>query len=86
MSARLGTLQIAYRTPFQKIFQVDDLTKYHAAQLGGTVPQNLPYGLDVWAPNKVLNMEWDDENIAIRSLRPGAWETGLITLAGELTL
>jgi hypothetical protein len=46
------------------------------------VPQNLPYGLDVWAPKKGLNIEWDDKgNVTLVSLRPGAWETELITLA-----
>jgi hypothetical protein len=62
--------------------QADDLLKYRAAQFGLTVPQNLPYGLDVWAPKKVLNIEWDDKgNVTLVSLRPGAWETELITLA-----
>jgi hypothetical protein len=46
------------------------------------VPQNLPYGLDVWAPNKVLNIEWDDKgNYALVSFRPGAWEAELTALA-----
>lgn len=62
--------------------QPDDLLKYRAAQHRLPVPRNLPYGLDVWAPKKVLNIEWDDKgNIVIISLRPGAWETELITSA-----
>jgi hypothetical protein len=62
--------------------QAHDSVKYRAAQHGLTVPQNLPYGLDVWAPNKVLNIEWDDKgNYALVSFRPGAWEAELTALA-----
>jgi hypothetical protein len=44
--------------------------------------QEMPYGLDVWAPNKVLNIEWDHrDNVELVSLRPGAWEAELIALA-----
>jgi hypothetical protein len=82
LSARIGNLNILYRTPFQRMPQPDDALKYRAAQHGLTVPQNLPYGLDVWAPKKVLNIEWDDKgNVALVSLRHGAWESELITLA-----
>jgi hypothetical protein len=82
LSARIGGLHISYRTPFQRMPQADDALKYRAVQHGLTVPQNLPYGLDVWAPKKVLNIEWDDKgNVALVSLRPGAWESELITLA-----
>jgi hypothetical protein len=83
LSGGLGRLHISYRnTPFQNAPWADGLLRYRAAQLGLTVPQSLPYGLDVWAPKKVLNIEWDDKgNVALVSLRPGAWETELITLA-----
>jgi hypothetical protein len=82
LAAHLRGLHISYRTPFQHMPQADGLLKYRAAQSGLTVPQNLPYGLDVWAPKKVLNIEWDDKgNVTLVSLRPGAWETELITLA-----
>jgi hypothetical protein len=78
--ARLGSLEIAHRTPFQRIFWADDQLKYRAAQLGMTLP--LPYGLDVWAPKKVLNIEWDDKGtVALTSLRPGSLETELIGLS-----
>jgi hypothetical protein len=84
LSADLGSLQISYRTPFQRLPQPGDLLKYRAAQLGLTVLKNLPYGLDVWAPNKVLNIEWDDKgNFVLVSLRRGAWETELITVANN---
>ncbi len=82
LSARLGGLHIFYRTPFQQLPQPDDSLKHHAAQHGLTVPKNLPYGLDIWAPKKVLNIEWDDkEKVKLVSLRRGEWETELITLA-----
>ena len=61
LSTHIGSVQISYRTPFQRMPQAHDSVKYRAAQHGLTVPQNLPYGLDVWAPNKVLNIEWDDK-------------------------
>ena len=79
LSACLGNLHILYRTPFQRVSQPDDLMKYRAAQISPTVPQTLPYGLDLWAPKKVLNIEWDDRgNAVLVSLRHGAWETELI--------
>ena len=82
LSARVGSLDILYRTPFQRMPQPDDVLKYRAAQFGLTVPKNLPYGLDVWAPKKVLNVEWDDKgNVALVSLRRGTWELELIKLA-----
>src|ERR1700730_1822437 len=81
LSARIGSLQISYRTPFRGM-QAADALKYRAAQHGLTVPQNLRYGLDVWAPNKVLNIEWDDKgSYALVSFRPGAWEAELTALA-----
>jgi hypothetical protein len=80
LSARIGSLDILYRTPFQQMPQPDDTLKYRAAQLGLTSPKNLPYGLDIWAPKKVLNIEWDDKgNVALVTLRPGAWELELTT-------
>jgi hypothetical protein len=38
----------------------------------------LPYGLDIWAPNKVMNLEWDDKGgVILVSFRPGGWEAEL---------
>jgi hypothetical protein len=40
--------------------------------------RNLPYGLDIWSGNKVLNFEWsDDGRINVISYRPGEWESDL---------
>jgi hypothetical protein len=81
LSARAEGLAISYRTPFQRMPEANDAQKYRAAQLGRIAPKNLPYGLDIWAPNKVMNLEWDDEgNIELVSLRRGPWELELITL------
>ena len=78
----MSGLHISYRTPFQRIPQADDALKYRAAQHSLTIPENLPYGLDVWAPKKVLNIEWDDHGkVELVSFRRGAWELELITLA-----
>src|ERR1043165_1137272 len=57
--ARIGSLQIVYRTPFQRLHAVADRMKYNAAILGSK--GNLPYGLEVWAPKKVLGIEWDNQ-------------------------
>lgn len=39
----------------------------------------LPCGLDIWAPYKVLNIEWDpkDGAVSLRSFRRGDWERNL---------
>ena len=84
LSARIGSLDILYRTPFQRMPQPNDGWKYRAAKLGLTSPKNLSYGLDIWAPKKVLNIEWDDKgSVALVSLYSGAWELELITLAAS---
>ena len=45
-------------------------------------PQNLPYGLDLWTPQRVFNIEWDVRgNVALVSFRPGEWEAELIAAA-----
>jgi hypothetical protein len=45
----------------------------------------LPYGLDVWAPNKVLNIEWDAQGkVVLVSLHRGDWEAELMALAQSL--
>ena len=81
LSASVGSLRIAYRTPFQRMPGAGEHLKYRAAQLGLSAPKSLPYALDVWAPKKVLNIEWDDAgNVALVSLRPGAWEAELKSL------
>jgi len=44
--------------------------------LGG---KNLLYGLDIWAPKKVLNVEWNDQGkFEVVAFHPGDWEEELI--------
>src|SRR5712691_3854559 len=47
--ARMGSLTLMYRTPFQPLPATSDQVKHRAAQLGIAVPDNLPYGLDIWS-------------------------------------
>ena len=58
LMASHGTISIGYRSPFQRLPDASDQLKCRAAQLGRRALQNLPYGLDIWAPKKVLNVEW----------------------------
>lgn len=44
----------------------------------------LPFGLDIWAPNKVLNAEWDLNDFVITSFRRGSWERILLSEAKKL--
>ncbi len=82
MGARIDRIQIIYRTPFQSLPDDQSRQKYLAALHGIPLRRNLPYGLDIWTPKKVLNIEWDDRGrIQLVSFRPGQWETELITAA-----
>lgn len=79
---RAGSVSISYRTPFQRMPDAGEQLKYLAAQLGEPSPRSLPYGLDIWAPGKVLNLEWDDGGeIVLVSFRSGDWEAKLEALA-----
>jgi len=66
-------LTIAYRTPFQK---------WPAGQNSRTVPaKDEPYGIDIWAPKKVLSVVWHDARKPIVvSYKPGEWEARLEAL------
>ncbi len=69
-----GTLQIGYRTPFQKMPPESAKFRYLRAQYD--VPPTLPYGLDVWHKHrKVLNVEWDDHGKDyVATYVAGDWE------------
>ena len=74
-------LSIYYRTPFQQLpgNAAPQDAKYLAAMRGKPSPNTLSYGLDIWCPAKVLNIEWDDKGrIDVRSYRPGDWEHRLM--------
>jgi hypothetical protein len=76
--AGVADLQLLLRTPLSRLPQPDEQLKYMAALLGRD-HINLPYGLDVWAGRKVLNLEWDhDDRIEIVSFRRGPWEDILL--------
>jgi hypothetical protein len=43
------------------------------------------YGLDIWAPNKVLNVEWNEAgHIKTTSFRRGSWEQLLLSAAQQI--
>jgi hypothetical protein len=77
MAFARDSLQIAYRTPFQKLPEPSEKIRYKRTALGGK--PNLPYGLDVWyGGQKVMNVEWDDKgNKNVVSYRPGDWESDI---------
>jgi len=76
---------IVLRTPFQKLpWSLTGAQKYAAAQNEVTLGQNLPYGLDIWAGRKVLNIEWDlGSVIEVVSYKPGDWERDLEALLDD---
>jgi hypothetical protein len=83
-SARRDGLTIGYRTPFPRMPGISDSLKLRAALVGVEGLRNKSYGLDVWAPKKVLNVEWDDrEKIHVVSYNPGPWEATVLRLAND---
>jgi hypothetical protein len=88
LTARVGSLTIAYRTPFQRMPGPSDEIKYFASLASLPGPLSLPYGIDAWAPKKVLNIEWNesgDEHVS--GFRSGPWEADLLgqALPGQTT-
>jgi hypothetical protein len=91
-SDQVGDIHFLYRTPFwpmpkrsgisdRRSANLSERQKYYAALLnqksGGS--KNLPYGLDVWAPKKVLSIEWNHKGkIDLVSFHPGYWEERLL--------
>ena len=80
-------LSIIYTTPFQKLpgrGPAPEFAKYLAAQAGKQPPGHLPYGLDIFAARKVLNIEWsNDGRVDVICYKPGAWEQRLLKLANK---
>ena len=82
MGARTGAIRIIYRTPFQPITSDQSRQKYLGALYRIPLRKNLSYGLDIWAPKKVLNIEWSEQGkVELVSFRPGEWEAQLIAAA-----
>jgi hypothetical protein len=81
-------LVISYRMPFgppspRAAARPPDAAKYPVATPEQKDPNDEPYGLDIWAPRKVLSVAWHDggEPVVV-SYRPGEWEARLEALAG----
>jgi hypothetical protein len=42
----------------------------------------MPYGLDIWAHQKVMNLEWDDDgSVELITFKRGEWEAQLAAFA-----
>ncbi len=78
-------LLMMHTTPFQRLPQdVPERVKYLVALHGWPARTNLPYGLDVWADGKKLNIQFDDGGqVRVVSYKPGPWESDLERLALE---
>jgi hypothetical protein len=68
-----GELFILHRTPFQRQPEPSESVKYLAELTGKAI--NRPYGLDIWARGKILNIKWDD-NGAMDVVSFRAWRMG----------
>jgi hypothetical protein len=85
MMLRDGEIMVSYRTPFQRLPQLSQKTRYYLALLGG--PKPLPFGLDLWhRRKKALGIEWDEDGpVALVSFSPGDWEAELEQLVAPST-
>jgi hypothetical protein len=83
-SAESGGLKIAYRSPFNlKPADLSSAPSYvHEAARRRAAP-DLPHKLDIWAPQKVLSVQWDDAGaVNLISFKPGEWEAALNASSG----
>ena len=70
-----GGIHMLHRTPFQKLPKPSAEVMKTAFEYGLEPRLNLPYGLDIWAGGKVMNLEWNDSgDIKLVSFKRGAWE------------
>lgn len=82
--AKLEGMTISLRTPFSPMPGPSHEIRYMAALLGQKLVDH-PYGLDIWAPKKVMNLEWsDNDEVLVVSFRRGAWEDEIIRAAASL--
>jgi len=83
--ASIGRISMSLRTPFTPEPGPSDGLIVLAARQGLRIPTALSYGLDIWAPKKVMNIEWSDRGeLVIVSFRRGAWEDELISAADAM--
>jgi len=75
LSYRDAGFAIFYRMPSESVLESADKTAPPQKPANG----NLPYGLDIWFGEKVLNIEWaDDGTVELRDYKPGrSWERRL---------
>ena len=75
-------LTLALRTPFQRLPRETERAKYMRALEGERT--SLPYSLEVWAPKRVLDIEWDDAGtVELIGYDPGEWESRIKESAGS---
>jgi hypothetical protein len=84
LSAKLGNLDISYRTPFQPVPRVPEAMRVYRARDGRCA--DFGYGIDVWWQHKkVLGIVWNDPKpIEIFNFHRGEWEHEMAKLAGDL--
>lgn len=74
-------IHMTYRTPFISLPEPSDKIIHKAAIHGEPLKPTLPYGLDIWAPEKVLSVAWSDEgDFEMIGYKPGDWEKRLLEL------
>jgi hypothetical protein len=86
LCAEIGGIHMIHRTPFQKMpkLRITDAQKHYLAANDIRLQRQLPYGLDVLATRKVMNVEWDTEgNVDVVSFKPGQWEADLLAAANH---
>ena len=82
-AASIGQITIWLRIPLSPVCGPAE-AKFLSGGHGSKIPM-LQYGLDIWAPKKVMNIEWSDQGeLAIVSFRRGAWEDELISAANAV--
>ena len=80
LAAKVGDLQIVYRTPFQRIGRAPDAVRYALALEGRCA--DFGFGLDVWHRKKVLGIVWNEPGpIEVFNFRRGTWEREIEMLA-----
>jgi hypothetical protein len=84
LEAAIADFRISLRTPFSRRHTPNGWYKAWALQHGSAIV-TLPYGLDIWLPDKkVMNCEWEQREetkelvIQLISFRGGEWEDHLL--------
>ena len=81
----IGALRVALRIPFTPPPELSDQLRYMVAGVPRVQLVEHPFGLDVWAGKKVLNLKWsDNDEFNVVSFRRGTWEDELLKAAESL--